>query len=222
MLQQTYYTVSDDLLQEARLSLPDIDSRLALNQPTGNFFSEPWEIKTEFKGKVWEKILDKITEAKGEARLIKLSPGECYPSHADIDDRWHLSLTGNNSFLIDLENNIMHQTNVEGQWFLMNAGVRHTAANFGSEDRVQLVVRKLLPTPQIKNPKTVSIKLKQVIGERRFVFDDIISPWLNKAYKLGIVDNFKGEDLEARFTVEESYIDELQQVIDYYFTLTVE
>ena len=168
------------------------------------------------------KILDKISEDKGEARLIKLLPGECYPSHADIDDRWHLSLTGNNSFLIDLENNIMHQTNVEGQWFLMNAGVRHTAANFGSEDRVQLVVRKLLPTPQIKNPKTVSIKLKQVIGERRFVFDDIISPWLNKAYKLGIVDNFKGEDLEAKFTVEESYIAELRQVIDYYFTLTIE
>jgi hypothetical protein len=222
MLQQTYYTVSEELMQEARLALPNIDSRLAINQPTGKFFSDPWEIKLEFKGTVWEKILDKISEDKGEARLIKLLPGECYPSHADIDDRWHLSLTGNNSFLIDLENNIMHQTNVEGQWFLMNAGVRHTAANFGSEDRVQLVVRKLLPTPQIKNPKTVSIKLKQVIGERRFVFDDIISPWLNKAYKLGIVDNFKGEDLEAKFTVEESYIAELRQVIDYYFTLTIE
>jgi hypothetical protein len=222
MLQQTYYTVSEELMQEARCALPNIDSRIAINQPTGKFFSDPWEIKSEFKGTIWEKILDKISEDKGEARLIKLSPGECYPSHADIDDRWHLSLTGNNSFLIDLENNIMHQTNVEGRWFLMNAGVRHTAANFGSEDRVQLVVRKLLPTPQIKNPKTVSIKLKQVIGERRFVFDDIISPWLNKAYKLGIVDNFKGEDLEARFTVEESYIAELQQVIDYYFTLTVE
>lgn len=222
MLQQTYYTVSEELMQEARHALPSIDSRIAINQPTGKFFSDPWVIKSEFKGTIWEKILDKISEDKGEARLIKLSPGECYPSHADIDDRWHLSLTGNNSFLIDLENNIMHQTNVEGQWFLMNAGVRHTAANFGSEDRVQLVVRKLLPTPQIKNPKTVSIKLKQVIGERRFVFDDIISPWLNKAYKLGIVDNFKGEDLEARFTVEESYIAELQQVIDYYFTLTIE
>ena len=222
MLQQTYYIVSEELMQEARLALPNIDSRLAINQPTGKFFSDPWEIKSEFKGTVWEKILDKISEDKGEARLIKLLPGECYPSHADIDDRWHLSLTGNNSFLIDLENNIMHQTNVEGRWFLMNAGIRHTAANFGSEDRVQMVVRKLLPTPQIKNPKTVSIKLKQVIGERRFVFDDIISPWLNKAYKLGIVDNFKGEDLEAKFTVEESYITELRQVIDYYFTLTVE
>jgi hypothetical protein len=222
MLHQTYYTVSKELMQEARSALPNIDSRLAINQPTGKFFSDPWETKSEFKGTVWEKILDKISEDKGEARLIKLLPGECYPSHADIDDRWHLSLTGNNSFLIDLENNAMHQTNVEGRWFLMNAGIRHTAANFGSEDRVQMVVRKLLPTPQIKNPKTVSIKLKQVIGERRFVFDDIISPWLNKAYKLGIVDNFKGEDLEARFTVEESYIAELQQVIDYYFTLTVE
>lgn len=222
MLQQTYYTVSEELMQEARHSLPNIDSRLALNQPTGKFFSDAWEIKPEFRGTVWEKILDKIDEAKGEARLIKLSPGECYPSHADIDDRWHLSLTGNNSFLIDLEKNIMYQTTVAGQWFLMNAGIRHTAANFGNEDRVQLVVRKLLPTPQITCPRTVSIKLKEVIIERRFVFDDIISPWLNKAYKLGIVDNFTGEDLEARFTVEESYITELQRVIDHYFTLTVE
>jgi hypothetical protein len=55
MLHQTYYTVSKELMQEARSALPNIDSRLAINQPTGKFFSDPWETKSEFKGTVWEK-----------------------------------------------------------------------------------------------------------------------------------------------------------------------
>ena len=61
-----------------------------------------------------------------------------------------------------------------GIWYDMNAGRRHTAAHFGSEDRVQLVVRQLLPAPLIVNPKEVSITLKQVVVDRRFIFDDII------------------------------------------------
>ena len=221
MLELTKYTVNDDVLQEAICSLPNIDFKLSLNQPTGNFFNDPWVIKPEFKGTVWETILNSLQEDKGEARLIKLEQGTCYVSHADIDDRWHLSIKGNNSYLIDLENLTMHRTDKVGRWYSMDAGRRHTAANFGSEDRIQLVVRHLLPPPNIKVPAKVSIKLKEVIVERRFVFDEIISPWLNRAYKKGIVDNFKGEDLEATFTVEESYIPELKSLIESHFTLTV-
>lgn len=222
MLELTNYTVSEQHLQEAIASIPNIDSRLALNQPTGRFFNDPWEIKPEFKGTVWEEILEALDEPKGEARLIKLPQGTCYVSHADIDDRWHLSLTGNNSYLIDLENHKMFRTDEPGRWYSMDAGIRHTAANFGSEDRVQLVVRKLLPVPNIKVPRNISITLKKVVVERRFIFDDIISPWLNYAYKKGIVRNFKGEDLIATMTIEESYIDELRNLVDPYFNLAVE
>ena len=221
MLEPTNYTVPQELLQEAIASIPNIDSRLALNQPTGKFFNDPWEIKPEFKGTVWETILNILDEPKGEARLIKLVQGESYPSHADIDDRWHLALTGNNSYLIDLEKRVMHQTDKNGIWYSMNAGIRHTAANFGSEDRIQLVVRKLLPAPNIQNPVDVSITLKTVVEDRRFIFDDVISPWLNYAYKKGIVDNFKGEDLIATMIVESDYVKELEDLTKEHFVLTV-
>lgn len=221
MLTLTNYTISDEVLQEAIKSLPKVDYRLVLNRPTGRFFNDPWEIKTEFKGTVWETILDTLAVPKGEARLIKLLQGQCYPSHADIDDRWHLSLTGNHSYLIDLDNNQMHQISELGRWYTMDAGRRHTAANFGSGERIQLVVRQLLPTPSIKDPRNVSIKLIKIVEDRRFIFDDIISPWLNYAYKKGIVDNFKGEDLEATFIMEESYIAELRALIKDHFTLTI-
>jgi hypothetical protein len=220
MLDLTNYTISNELLQTAISSLPNIDSRIALNEPSGDFFTDHWVIKPEFKGTVWEEILNSLPLPKGEARLIKLAQGECYPSHADVDDRWHMNLTGNNSFIIDLEKQQMHQTNQLGHWYNMNAGVRHTAANFGSEDRVQLVIRQLLPRASITNPKQISLKLKTVVGDRRFIFDDVISPWLNRAFKQGIVSNFVGQDLEATFIIEESHIAELDKLINQHFTLT--
>lgn len=222
MLTLTNYTVPENLLQEAVDSIPNVDYRLALNQPTGRFFNDPWEIRPEFKGTVWEKILDILDEEKGEARLIRLTQGQAYASHSDIDDRWHLALTGNNSYLIDLENQKMHQAEKNGCWYSMDAGRRHTAANFGSEDRIQLVVRKLLPAPNIKVPVNISITLKTVSDDRRFIFDDVVSPWLNYAYKKGIVDNFKGEDLIATMTVEEEYVDELSKLIEKHFVLTIQ
>jgi hypothetical protein len=221
MLVLTNYNISPEVLQQAQKEIPNVDSRLVLNKPTGHFFNDPWEIKPEFQGTVWEQVLDSLAEPKGEARLIKLEQGVCYPSHADIDDRWHMTIQGNHSYLIDLETNTMHTSDKLGVWYLMDAGRRHTAANFGSCDRIQLVVRKLLPSPNIVHPVDVNIKLKTVVGDRRFIFDDIISPWLNRAYKAGIVDNFKGEDLKATFTLEASHVKELKRLIRKHFTLTV-
>jgi hypothetical protein len=221
MLEITNYTTHKDLLQEAVNSLPNLDTRLSLNQSSGRFFYDPWKIKPEFKNTVWEKILDSLECDKGEARLIKLAPGEAYPSHADMDDRWHLSICGNCSYLIDLEKNQMFPTNTDGIWYSMDAGIRHTAANFGSTDRIQLVVRKLLPTNKISNPRQVSIRLKTVIEDRRFIFDDIISPWLNRAYKSGIVADFKGSDLQASMILEKTAIDDLLSISSKYFIVTV-
>ena len=222
MLEPTHYTITKEQLQQAVRSLPNIDSRLVLNQPSGDFFNDPWEIKPEFKGTVWEEILDTIIVDKGEARLIKLAPGEAYPSHADIDDRWHLTIKGNHSFLIDLETNTMHLTDTKGQWYTMNAGHRHTAANFGSEDRVQLVVRHLLPVNVLKDPIEVFITLKDVVVDRRFIFDDVISPWLNAAFKRGIVSKFNGQDLIATLTIEVAHLEELEVLTKDYFTLTID
>jgi hypothetical protein len=221
MLKLTNFFISKDLLTEAQSLLPKIDSRVALNQPVGRFFYDPWCLKEEYKDTVWDKILSSLNLDKGEARLIKLSPGECYPSHADIDDRWHLTITGNRSYLIDLENEIMYQPNKIGYWYEMNAGIRHTAANVGSEDRIQLVVRKLLPDVKIKDSVKVIITLKSVITDRRFVFDDVLSPWLNKAHKENIVSDFKGEDFKASFTLERSHLQELENITKKYFVVSI-
>lgn len=222
MLELTHYTISEELLQAAVKSLPKIDTRLALNKPTDDFFHSPWKIKQEFVGTIWEDILKSLDCDKGEARLIKLAPGEAYPSHADIDDRWHLTIKGNHSYLIDLETDTMYPTEPTGQWYTMNAGLRHTAANFGSEDRVQLVVRRLLPTNVLKDPIEVFITLKDVVVDRRFIFDDVISPWLNTAFKRGIVSKFNGQDLIASLTIEVDCLEELEELTKDYFILTID
>jgi hypothetical protein len=219
MLDPTNYTITDELLQAAINSLPNIDSRLALNEPSGDFFTDHWLIKSEFKGTVWEQILDSLVEPKGEARLIKMGPGECYPSHADIDDRWHLTITGNCSYLIDLDSTTMYPTEPTGKWYLMDAGKRHSAANFGSEDRIQLVVRKLLPSGMINNPVDITLRLRVVNYDYRFIFDDIVSPWLNRAYKQGIVNRFKTDGQLVNITISKEYISELEEKIKEHFTI---
>jgi hypothetical protein len=221
MLDKTNYTVSEHLFQEAQKNIPDFGDSLTLNQTAGRFFKDPWIIKDEFISTIWEEILDTIPESKGEARLIRLTPGEAYPSHADIDDRWHLNITGDNSYLIDLQEQQLHRVEQDQTWWSMDAGRKHAAANLGSEDRIQLVVRQLLPDTDIKDPKTIKITLKDVVANRRYIFDDIISPWLNSAYKRGIIDDFQGEDLKATMKIERDSIPELEQLIEQYFNIEI-
>jgi hypothetical protein len=220
MLTLTNYTVSQELLQEAQSQLPTIDNRLSLNQPTGEFFYEPWIVKPEYRGTIWEEILNSLPLPKGEARLIKLAQGECYPSHADVDDRWHMNLTGNNSFIIDLEKQQMHQTNQLGHWYDMDAGVRHTAANFGHIDRIQLVVRQLLDRNVLVNPVDIKIVLKINTSDFRYQFDSTISPWLNRANKQGVINNFKFVDGEVSFSIEQDCVDSLKQILPDIFEIT--
>lgn len=219
MLEPTNYTISHNLLSLAQGQLPNIDSRLAINQPTGDFFTEQWELKPEFSNTVWQEIYHSVREPKGEARLIKMAPGQCYPSHSDIDDRWHLTITGSHSYLIDLDNQSMYPTIPNGQWWLMNAGKRHSAANFGSESRIQLVVRKLLPIITIANPVDIAIKLKKIKYDYRFVFDDILSPWLNSAFKRGVISHFKRDENVINLVIEKNNLNELKKLTNEYFTI---
>jgi hypothetical protein len=92
MLHTLPYTVDSTLLNEAQGSVPAVESKLTINQPTGNFFYDPWDIKEEFKGTVWETLLNTLPLDIGEARIIVLGNGTTYMSHTDIDDRYHLSL----------------------------------------------------------------------------------------------------------------------------------
>lgn len=188
MLSKTPFTVSNDQLVAAQQSIPKLDFKLSLNQPTGRFFYDPWEIKPEFKNTIWEELLNILPENIGEARLISLKYGTAYQSHSDIDDRYHLNIAGDNcSFLINIDTETMHPTFNDGCWYELNAGPRHSAVNFGYEVRVQLVVRKLLIENTLTNPVKVSLTSDTDV---RYLFDNTISPLLNRWNKTGVIAEF--------------------------------
>jgi len=221
MFTDTNYSIDQNLLQQAVNSIPNIDFRLAINKPTGDFFYDPWVIKDEYKGTVWETIYNSLPENKGEARLIKLEPGTCYRSHSDIDDRWHLSISSDRSYLVDLESDNMYHIITDGKWHAINTGIKHSAVNFGSRSRTQLVVRKLLTIGNISSPANVVITLKEIVEDRRFIFDDIISPWLNRINKQGALSNFKFQEFEVTFTTEQSLIPELKKITESHFNVNI-
>lgn len=213
MLVSTHYTVSDDLLQRAILEIPEFETSIDLNYKTGNFFYDQWLVSDQFQNTVWEEILNSLPVNIGQARLIKLKPEECYRSHADIDDRYHLSIIGTNSYLIDLDDNVMYPTMVDNRWYLMDAGKRHSAVNFGGQIRIQLVIRKLLIPAKIETPQTVRLSLENYISNFRYVFDDTISPWLNKINKQGQLNNFQIiSESDVSFTIDQNLMPELIKI----------
>lgn len=220
MIAQTSFTVPIDLIKEAKRSIPHIDSKLALNKPTGRFFYDPWQIKDEFKDTVWEKILMTLPVPVGEARIIELKDGTCYTSHSDIDDRYHLNIDGQYSFLIDIDSQKMFPTTADGIWYLMNTEPRHVAANFGSISRFQLVIRNLLNDTKLKKPVTVEIRPTCV--KPRFEFDDIISPWLNRMNKLSLMTEFSVMQDGVSFKLEHSCIEELEMFPKDKFKISIE
>lgn len=210
MLHTLPYTVNPALLDEAQGSIPSVESKLTINQPTGNFFYDPWEVKEEFKGTVWETLLNTLPLDIGEARIIALAHGTTHMSHTDIDDRYHLSITGQYSFLINIDDEKMYPTIADGQWYEMNTGLRHVAANFGSYDRAQLVIRKLLNNANLKNYTNITIK--PVCENPRFEFDDLISPWLNKINKQHLINSFNILQDGVSFNLDIDAIHELDNI----------
>jgi len=212
MLTPTTYSVDTNLLKEACIHLPETGMKNTINQPTGDFFYDPWAISDEYKGTIWETLYDSLPVSKGEARIITLDPGQCYQAHADIDDRYHLNVTGDKSYIIDLENNQMHFLKHDGVWYDMNAGLLHTATNFGQTNRVQLVVRKLLKRNNVEDPVTVTVTSNLGI-QSRYMFDYHLSPWLNVATKNGYITDFEYSPEHVRFKIARSVIEVLKNYL---------
>lgn len=219
MLTPTEFTVPLDLIEQAASRIVDVDFKLTINQPTGDFFYDPWIIKEEFKNTIWEELLLALPFEIGEARLIKLEPHENYTAHADMDDRYHLNIKSNLSYLIDLTNNEMFLLKPDGIWYNMNAGLIHSAANFGNTDRIQLVVRQLLLKNKLKDPVTISIISKQPSGYR-FLFDNVVSPWLNLANKNSLVSDFSFKDEVINMKIERSELPTLTKILPDIFKVT--
>lgn len=204
MLQKTNYNVDLNVLQICAGYAQD--GKLALNRATGDFFYDPWTILPEYQNTAIETALNALPFSIGEARLVKLEPGKCYFAHADVDDRYHLNLTGTYCTLQDFEYNISYPLTQDGIWYEMDAGKIHTAINAGEYARVQLLVRKLLPLTELKSPVNFSVT---VSGENaRYRFDNTLSPWLNSAVKRGLINNFKVNGITVSFDLESVYINE--------------
>ena len=220
MLSKTNYTVDTSLFQEACNQLPRRDMKTTIDQPTGNFFYDQWMLKDEYKGTVWETLYNSLPVDKGEARIIILDPAHCYQTHADIDDRYHLNILGEACYLIDLVKEQMHGLEQDGVWYDMDAGLLHTATNFGRRARVQLVVRHLLKKNELLDP--VEIVLSSTVSntdDTRFIFDNTLSPWLNQANKLGYINNFSYSPITVKFNIEKNKLDLFKSILPAEFSL---
>lgn len=193
---------------------------IILNQPTGNFFYDPWVIKEEYQNTIWAELLSTLPYAAGEARVIRLLPGESYMAHADIDDRWHLNLTGDYCYLVDLDENIMYQLVKDGHWYSMDAGKIHVASNFGSVYRYQLVVRMPLLATTENKLTSVSIEPSSEQKDYRYKFDNIISPYLNKINKEFKMKDFKFQGQVVSFKIATAELKNLKSIITNDFKVT--
>jgi len=212
MILKTSYSVDNSYISESVNHLHNFGFKTSINKPTGRFFYDHWIIKDEFKDTVWDRILKTLPVNIGEARIIILEPATCYQIHADIDDRYHLNLQSENCYMIDISNNHIHEINLDGIWFEMNTSFLHSAVNFGRYQRIQLVVRKLLNDNKLNNPRTVKITTDVLSPDnRRFIFDQTLSPWLNLANKSGIISNFKFSTEVVEFDIESSEIENLKK-----------
>jgi hypothetical protein len=188
--------------------------KTTINQPTGNFFYDPWVLKAEYVGTVWETLYNSLPAVKGEARIIILDPNQCYQIHADIDDRYHLNILGEECYLMDLVREQMYRLEQDGIWYNMDAGLLHTATNFGRRARVQLVVRHLLKSNKLIDPVEVSVSTTiSNTDDSRFLFDSHVSPWLNEANKLGFINNFSYTPISVKFNLERSKLESLKNML---------
>jgi hypothetical protein len=75
------------------------------------------------------------------------------------------------------------------------------------------VTRQLLISGKIENPQTVKLSLETHIPNFRYVFDDAISPWLNKINKQGQLNNFQMiSESDVSFVIDKSRVSELVKI----------
>jgi hypothetical protein len=213
MIKQTPYAVPKNLINLAKETTSFDIFRNSINRPGGNFFYDPWIIKSEFENSVWNDILKTLPYPVGEARIIVLKQNDCYSSHCDIDDRWHLNITSKLAYLINLDTKEMFESNTDGIWYDMDAGFRHTAVNFGNRPRIQLVVRKLLHRSQRRDLVNITIRSHlNDLDDARYEFDNSISSFLNKINKKKSINNFVYNEKFVSMDIGPEYLKELVEI----------
>ena len=141
----------------------DSHGRAAINEPTGHWLYDSYKIKDQWQGTEFERLAEEMPVVVSEIRLMKLEAGAVYRSHADIDDRVHLNLQSNEQcYLIDLDNQNMYPVVADNELYIMDGSYLHTAVNFGSTPRVQLVMR--IPLERHRNSEFKSFYIDKPAG----------------------------------------------------------
>ncbi len=222
MIKKQHWQCPEGLIEQALKECP-ITGSTALNEPTGDFFYDIWQIKDLYKDTLWQQVLDTLPMSIGQARIIKMEPGDSYMAHADIDNRWHLNLTGEQAYLIDLDNKVMHECVRDNHWAYMDAGRIHAATNYGSVPRLQLVVRE--PLRCSRQPvDLVSISMEAAYEQHdfRYKFDKVFSPFLNRANQKFKLADFAHTTFSLRFKLERELLEEFKKLITPEFKVTYE
>jgi hypothetical protein len=221
MITKQIWACPEGLIEQALKEHPVSGEGTVLNEPTGDFFYDTWIIKDLYKDTIWQQVLDTMPMSIGQARIIKLAPGESYMAHADIDNRWHLNLTGDQSYLIDLDNKVMHSCVRDNRWAYMDASRIHAATNYGSIPRLQLVVRE--PLRRSRQPvDLVSISMEAAYEQHdfRYKFDKNFSPFLNRANQKYKLADFSHTTFSLTFKLERELLEEFNQLITPEFKVT--
>ena len=187
-----------------------------INQPTKSFYYDAWELKPQYNSQQWRDLFAQLGPV-GQAKIVAIPPAVCYPAHTDVEDRYHITLQGHMSYLIDLQQDKMYSTTVDNVCYNMDTTKVHTAVNFGYQDRIQLVIRQLLHRTVLNDACQVHIR-PRVIDEthdQRLLFDTYILGWLNSANKRRIINNFDpmGKDVEVKFELERSCVAEFRKQV---------
>ena len=221
MITKQLWQCPTGLIEQALKEHPVTGEATVLNEPTGDFFYDNWKIKDLYRDTIWEQVLDSMPMSIGQARIIKLKPGESYMAHADIDNRWHLNLTGEQAYLIDLDNKVMHECTKDNRWAYMDASRIHAATNYGSIPRLQLVVREtLFKSRQPVDFVAISIEPAYEQHDFRYKFDKIFSPFLNRANQKYKLADFAHTTFSLTFKLERELLEEFKQLITPEFKVT--
>jgi len=201
MLKKTEYKFDLEPLKKLLESVKwDDRNRCNLNQATGHWLYDPYVICEEWKDTAFDSLLHSIPYPIGEARLMKLDSQKCYRAHSDADDRLHINITTNEySYLINLEENIMHNLYDDGFLYYMDGSKMHTAVNFGPTPRIQLVIRLRLDRNENKNYDKVDLKFIDPPYNLRYLIDRKISPLINQYCKSGEIGFFDLVDSDTLY-----------------------
>lgn len=210
----------DEVLQ-ALDSLPDNDFRYTLNEPQGDFIYDPWQLKDQYKNTIWDRLLASLPEPIGEARVIVIDPGQCYQSHSDIDNRYHLNLVGNEfCYFANLDDSTLIPLPLDQAWYEFNAAPRHSAINFGCTPRAQLVVRRLLTRNHLADPVRILVRSLVDPERTRWLGENLLTGWFNLQQSQGQITNVQILDFgQISMDINRDLIPELRDLLPLEFEL---